>query len=403
MKPRTLMTVLALNLVFGTAWAQDEAGKTGEADISALDRKDMENKHEGTDPVIDIWDPEVEVPAISDLKVIPGIRYEVITEVAKTGGNWILGTHSIWHKGKLWTSFGWNYGEGWTENSATEQARLRVSTDLGKSWSKDVIIDDPEGELAASHGVFHLADGKLWAFHGAFYGKFTKTHMRAYLYDEENGTWLKKGKVLEHFWPMQEPVRMANGKWIMAGARLPRTRACFPGVAVCDGDDFTRWSVKVLPLSDSIKKSRHWGESTVIVDGRNILLISRWNQDKWGLASVSNDYGETWSEVKKSNLPMQPHKPHAGILSNGAKYLICSNARDVSGRWPITITLAKPGAEYFSEIMIIRNRTGKDYRDCGRISYPHAWEHEGHLYVTYACHKKWAELAVVPIDNLVKR
>ena len=354
--------------------------------------------------VIEIWDPEVDVPAIADLKVIPGIRYQVVTEAPTPKVSWrkrekgAAGFSVHIASGTKGSSGHHSARISSGENNGTEQARLCVSTDLGKTWSQDIIIDDPEGELASSHGVFYSAEGKLWAFHGAFFSSLrNKTHMRAFLYDEKNDTWLKKGQVLEGFWPMQEPIRMDNGKLIMAGIKIP-----FPAVAICDGDDLTQWSLKVLPISDALKKTKHWGECSVIVDGCNILLISRWNHDSWALASISSDYGETWSEVKKTNLPMAKHKPDAGTLSNGIKYLVNSNARDIKGRCPITITLARPGDDHFSKIMTIRNNTGKGHRPCGRISYPHAWEHEGHLYVTYACHKKWAELAVVPITNIIK-
>ena len=82
-------------------------------------------------------------------------------------------------------------------------------------------MDHGEGNLGVSHGVFLSHAGRLWAFMGAFYDNFQRTHTRAYALNETTGAWETQGVVIENgFWPMQEPQKMADGNWIMAGARV---------------------------------------------------------------------------------------------------------------------------------------------------------------------------------------
>ncbi|MEZ6092210.1 MAG: hypothetical protein R3C05_30270 [Pirellulaceae bacterium] len=99
--------------------------------------------------------------------------------------------------------------------------RVRVSHDGGKSWGKPVVMDAGTGNLGVSHGVFLSQGGKLWAFMGAFHDDFQRTHTRSYLLNENSGQWEPQGVIIDNgFWPMQEPQRMEDGNWIMAGFRV---------------------------------------------------------------------------------------------------------------------------------------------------------------------------------------
>jgi hypothetical protein len=77
-----------------------------------------------------------------------------------------------------------------------------------------------------------------------------------------------------------------------------------PAIALVDYNDLTQWSVIRIP---TIKPNFNdiWGESTVIVNGEKVLLVSRSNHSTLkALVSSSNDYGKTWSPLYTSNLPM---------------------------------------------------------------------------------------------------
>lgn len=354
-----------------------------------------------------LWDESHKLGGAKELPLVAGAQFHVIKKQPPDtdGCRWTLGVGLVWHKGKLYASYGFNTG---AENTATEEAHVRVSDDGGKSWNPPVIMDHGEGNLGVSHGVFLSHNDKLWAFMGAFYDSFQRTHTRAYTLNESTGAWEAHGVVIDHgFWPMQEPQRMADGNWIMAGARVSKGYDFTgdpPAVAISHGDDFTKWDLIVIPVARGLGSV--WGESTVIVDGKRILNISRYGKRPLALVSVSEDYGRTWTSSVPSNLPMATSKPYAGTLSTGQRYLVCTTTADTGGkRSPLTIAVSKPGENVFSKVFVVRTSVfpGTPGVSDARadFSYPYAVEHDGRLYIGYT-HKSHAanELAVIPIDQL---
>lgn len=352
-----------------------------------------------------LWDAARPVPRAADLEPLRGVTFHVLKKQRpdSDGARWTLGVGLAWHKGRLYASYGFNKE---SENTPTEQAHVRVSDDGGQTWGPPVVMDHGEGNLGVSHGVFLSHQGRLWAFMGAFYDQFQRTHTRAYTLDETTGAWQPRGVVIEGgFWPMQEPQKMADGNWIMAGARIARgydVAGDLPAVAISHGDDLTKWDLVVIPAMPGLGKV--WGESTVIVEGQRILNISRYGQKPLALVSVSEDGGRTWSAASPSNLPMATSKPYAGILSNGQRFLVCTTTADTGGRRsPLTIAVSKPGESVFRRIFVIRTSvfagTPGVSDPSADFSYPYAVEHDGKLYVGYT-HKSHAanELAVIPLD-----
>jgi hypothetical protein len=348
-----------------------------------------------------LWDERVPLLNAAEMPVLEDVAFHVIKNRRPDTDDckWTLGVGLAWHKNQLFASYGFNKGE---ENTPTEEAHVRISNNGGQTWGKPVIMDSGEGNLGVSHGVFLSHNNNLWAFMGAFYEKFQRTHTRAYLLDEATGQWQAKGVVLDGgFWPMQEPQKMDNGNWIMAGANIGDRNPA--AVAISQGDDFTRWKKIIIPVS---KKLNMWGESTVIINGNRITNISRYGAQPIALIATSEDFGRTWSTMLPSNLPMATSKPYAGTLSTGQRYLVCTTTADSRGkRSPLTIAVSKPGESVFSKVFVIRHSVypnGPGVSDPrADFSYPYAIEHDGKLYVGYT-HKSHAanELAVIPIEKL---
>jgi hypothetical protein len=356
-----------------------------------------------------LWDASKSLPNAEHLPQVEGASFHVIKPQRPDvdACKWTLGVGLEWHKGKLYASYGFNTGE---ENTPTEEAHVRVSEDGGKTWSKPLVMDAGEGNLGVSHGVFLSHAGSLWAFMGAFHGKFVgTTHTRAYRLDEQTQRWSPVGTVLENgFWPMQQPQKMADGNWIMAGLHVAHAFGKAgnpPTVAISKGDDFTQWEQVIIPTAPNLG-SNIWGESTVIIDGKRLLNISRYGKKPLALLSVSEDFGRTWSAATASNLPMATSKPYAGTLSTGQRYLVCTNTANTGGaRTPLTIAVSKPGSPLFSKVFLIRTSefagTPGVSAPKADFSYPYAVEHAGMLYVGYT-HKSHAanELAIIPVKSL---
>jgi len=362
-----------------------------------------------------LWTPDTPVPRADACPLLEGVEFAVVkaNEPKRDGYHWLHGAAVCWHNGKLYASFGHNKGR---ENTAGEQARGRVSSDGGRTWGLTFTIDAGDGNLAISHGVLLSCRGTLWAFQGAFYDDFRRTHTRAYILDEAMGVWQPKGVVVDGgFWPMQEPLKMDDGNWIMAGARITKGYtdkvANLPSVAISHGDDLTVWDLIVIPNDESVPEESIWGESTITVDGPRVVNISRWGGgNPVALVSSSSDYGRTWTPTRPSNLPMVASKPYAGTLSTGQRYLVCTTTADSGNRRsPLTIAVSRPGENVFSEVFRIRDAVhgGPGESDSrAKLSYPYAVEHEGRLYVIYSNsgsrggNRNSAELAIIPVVSL---
>lgn len=358
-----------------------------------------------------LWNESHKLAEARDLPVLDCVEFHIIKKWDKEsdGYTFLHGVGLCWHKDKLYASIGHNKGD---ENTVTEEAQYSVSEDGGKTWSELRVIDAGlEENLAVSHGVFVSHGGKLWAFHGAYYNHMERIHTRAYSLDEATGEWIKHGVVLENgFWALNQPVKMSDGNWIMAGisAGPYSNRDVFPAaVAISHGDDFTKWDFVGIPVHEGI---RLWGESSIIVDGPNVLNIARYGGKALALISKSTDFGRTWTTMGESNLPMTTSKPAAGMLSNGRRYLVCTNAANNGGRRaPLTIAISEPGKEIFSKVFVIRHAEHSGVGESNpkaSLSYPCATEHEGKLYVGFSNNGgrkgnlNSAEMAVIPIEKL---
>lgn len=358
-----------------------------------------------------LWNPESRIPKAAELPHVEGAEFYVLKKQRPDDDEcqWTLGVGLAWHKGKLYASYGFNRG---SENTPTEEAHVRVSSDGGKTWGPPSVMDSGEGNLGVSHGVFLSQGGKLWAFMGAFYDRFQRTHTRAYVLNETSGVWEPLGIIIDRgFWPMQQPQKMANGNWIMPGFRVASGYGQadnLPAVAISRGDDFSQWEMVVLEAEKSLG-SNLWGESTVIVEDERILNISRYGARAVALLSVSEDYGRTWTPAALSNLPMATSKPYAGTLSTGQRFLVCTTTADTgSKRSPLTIAVSNPGESIFREVFLIRTSVFEGTKGVSDpkadFSYPYAIEHDGKLYIGYT-HKSHAanELAVIPVRSLAIR
>ncbi|WP_161604652.1 FAD-dependent oxidoreductase [Roseiconus nitratireducens] len=361
-------------------------------------------------PVEELWAPEVPVPSAEALRDLDGVDFHVIKkhEPEVDQFDWMHGVALAWHGGQLFASYGRNPGK---ENTASEIASFSVSSDGGKTWTKPRLIDDGDGpDLAVSHGILLSAGGELWAFHGAFRGRMQQVHTRAYRWDGPSGVWKKLGTVVEDgFWPMQAPRQMDDGNWIMAGLRvidgigMPNNPAA---VAISHGDDFLKWDLVTIPKPEDLNL---WGESCVVVDGSDVVNISRY-RDPVALMSKSHNFGRTWTTMRETNLPMAASKPDAGVLSTGQRYLIGNTTRDNRNRRrPLTIAVSDSTSKQLSRVYRIRDavHAGPGESDpTAALSYPSAVEHEGKLYVAFSnnggrgANRNSAELAIIPIRLL---
>lgn len=364
---------------------------------------------------VNLWDG-APVPRATELERLEGVEFSVIKkhEPEQDGYDWLHGVALCWHKGRLWASYGTNRGK---ENTPTEEAHVRVSGDGGKTWGAVQVVAKGGNGQGFSHGALASHGGVLWCFAAAISNKCANTQTYAFTLDEAHGRWIARGAVIgDGFWPMQGPVKMADGNWLMGGLHIgargygDRSR---PAVAISRGDDFTRWDVSIVNEGEV---PRCWGEATADVWGPCVTLTMR---PGWGAnpsvayVATSADYGRKWTPLKATNLPLATSKPFTGILSTGQRYVISQTTADGGKRrHPLTIAVSRPGEWAYSRVYLIRPAVfpegpGESHPKAA-LAYPYAVEHAGKLYVAYSNgggrggNRNSAELAVIPVSSLCR-
>jgi len=353
-----------------------------------------------------LWDPSIPVPPTSAAPLLSGVEFHIIKayEPQVDGYKWLHGGSIIRHEGTWYTTWGHNPG---SENTATEVTQGRRSNDDFQTLTPVEMIAPGTATDANSHGVTLSHQGDLWGFFGRFTGFRQDCRTEAYKLNETTDQWESQGIVIgDGFWACQEPRRMDNGNYIMSGFRMGVSNGNPPAVAISNGDDLMDWTMVSIPKDPGLNM---WGESSVIAHGNNLINIARADgSDTWAYVSTSDDYGQTWSQTQRSNLPMVATKPYAGTLSTGQDYLISTTTADSgNNRRPLTIAVTDPGGGEFKEIYRIRNavRPGETATTSADLAYPYAVEEDGNLYVVYSVGrpgnaKNSLELAVVPVSSI---
>jgi len=367
-----------------------------------------------------LWAPETPVPETAETPLLEEVRFSVIKkrEPEVDGYNWLHGVALVWHQNVLFSFWGHNKSD---ENTPSEIAQGRHSMDGGITWSPVWTLASGTGDEGRSHGVFLTHNGGLWAFLARFGTGYAHLKTEAFLLarmplsrDDASVAWEYRGIVAEDFWPCDRPVPLKNGNWIMAGARIPNGPGqAFPAVAVSREMDWLHWDVIALPVPENL--GTIWGETTIIVDDKEVTAIIRaGGEHGYALTASSRDYGKTWTHLRLSNLPMPGTKAYAGTLSTGQRYAVGTFTRDHNGaRYPLTLAVSMPGERFFSRLFRIRDalfpRGPGESIGNASLSYPYAVEHGGHLYVAYSNdggrgrNLNSAEMAVIPLSALDAR
>lgn len=329
--------------------------------------------------------------------------HRLIDECTEGEYQFTLGADIVFHEGEFIVQWADSRKD---ENDAETLVRGRRSKDA-LAWSdREVIAPGFEGPGFHSHGVFLSHAGGLWSFNSqirqqaARNGYFQGLCTDAFVFNPQTGKWEPQVvSGLDGFWPLGKPIMLANGRWIMAGAQNA-AKTVLAAVAICDDRDFKQWRQIIIPHPADLPPEQTWGETTVSVEGPRVLAIVR-NGKKGGTgfwSSISTDHGETWPELRESNLPHGGGRPMLGRLTDGRHYLV-SNLRT---RNTLVLSLSKPGTFEFDRMYRLIDKPSPPVRLPGggkrsQWAYPSAIEHEGKLYIVYSVTKEATGLTIVDV------
>jgi hypothetical protein len=318
-----------------------------------------------------------------------------------------LGADIVFHDGEFITQWANSRLE---ENDTESLVRARRSKDA-VTWSdREIIAPGFEGPGYHSHGVFHSHAGQLWSFNAQHRqqkvnnGWFQGLRTDAFLWKPETRKWEPQGiSGLDAFWPLCQPVKLGNGKWIMAGARNT-AKTVIPAVAICDDDRMTQWRLVTIPHAADLAPDQIWGETTVTVEGSRVLAIVR-NRKKGSIgfwSSISADHGETWPVLAESNIPHGGGRPMLGRLKDGQHFLVAN----MRSRNTLILALSKPGTFSFDRLYRLLDKPSPPVRmppagaKRSQWGYPSGIEHDGKLYIVYSATKEATGLTVVDLARM---
>lgn len=310
------------------------------------------------------------------------------------------------HKGELFAAW---YNCPQQEIVGESLIRCRRSKDGGKTWGAvEVIASDTSGDgtyyvpaQLLSHG------GALHAFVGTMKGGHDLIKSCAvYVRDETANRWQPRGEIANLFLPNCQPIKMANGNWVMAGRAASRfgVKPVIPAVAISQGDDLTgRWNV--VPLQAEMTPA-HCPETTVWVEGSKLLALTRNNTGAVPFVYASQDYGRTWNVIEQHPLKASSAKLYAGHLSTGERYVVFNLPPE---RGTLVIRVSRPGELAAEKMWRVQDRSDPAYPippGARAFHYPCAIEHGGRLLVLYTVGSsppRQCELTIIPIASLQLR
>jgi hypothetical protein len=303
-----------------------------------------------------------------------------------------------WHGDTLFAA--WYNCPAW-EMAESSCIRGRRSRDGGRSWSgAEVIASDGKGRGVLYVPVVLLSQaGTLFAFVSNMTGADQVTRCEAFVLDRISGQWESRGFIAGPFLPNCAPLKMADGRFIMAGrmARQAGAKPETPAVALSAGADVTApWTTVPMAGEANPLPREPFPESTLWIDGPDITAVVR-----GGFVFTSPDYGQSWKGPFRHTLPAEASKLYAGTLSTGQRYLLW-NRPDPGGaeRNLLTLAVGRPGGRDLAAMWKLRHGPEGALQAGPQWSYPCAIEHDGNLYVIYTSEKKHSVMTVVPVEAL---
>ena len=339
-----------------------------------------------------LWSGKNPFPNLQEMQNIENATYIDVHTAIPGEYQFLLGAAIIKHQNKWYASWGNSLRN---ENDDNTMLALKTSED-GINWEDYKRISDKTPGYGRSHGVFLEHEGRLYAFcPKARYDKidaYPDLKMEVYRLEDDH-TWCLLGIALDDcFWPMCQPLKLADGSYVMAGLKTTTSEGA---VALCDGEDVTKWEIRTFPNPQGFE---YWGETTVLKQQDKLVALIR-NGGPQGciLVSESTDGGKTWSDICESDIDIVNSKMYAGTLSDGRSYLVYSAPVGEFDRDTLCILTGK---DTFDRAHIVRHgfaEPPKFWRK-NEWCYPYAYEdtEEKKLYVVYARNKEDCELAIIP-------
>lgn len=304
-----------------------------------------------------------------------------------------LHNYLIHHDGRFWCM--WSQGPP-VEDEPSQHIRYSTSED-GLKWSEAKVLAAPpkEGYGFIARGFWEY-NGELLALVAHFKGKGAfgvdkELKLLAFAYDKKAETWKPRGVLFENAINNFAPQKLPNGDWMMT-----RRDARFNVFVLIGGrkglDDWqsfpvtSRTAVKGFSPDEPI-----WWD----LPDKNLVALYRDNGGSGKLyRSFSSDNGKKWTTPTLTNFPNASSKIFSLRTSEGVRALI-SNANPKVGRRELYLSLSEDGL-VFNAMGLLAIPSPRP----STLQYPHALEHDGHLFIAFSRNKATIEILKIPLRVL---
>ena len=346
-------------------------------------------------------------PAKIDFQKLPRVprRHAVISDVRDRGGKRVNQHAYLAHyAGRYWAI--WSDGPGVPVTTADkhrnrvpghDQPGTRVSFATSKdglTWSRPADLSGPprrDGFGWIARGLW-VRDGQLLALASHFNapgypGKGLS--LEAFRWDSRQLKWVAHGTVFDDTLNNFPPKMLPNGQWMMTRRDHERQVSVLVGGV----DGFNKWQVKTMAAYGGTGRPEepYW---YVLPNQKTLVGLIRDNSgSKRLLRTVSEDNGQTWSDMVKTNFPDATSKFFVLRTSRGY-YVMVSNANP-RRRDPLTLAVSRDGVVFTHLFYLVGGR---------HIDYPHIIEHDGQLLIAFSGAKQTVEVikvALTDIDALI--
>ncbi len=307
---------------------------------------------------------------------------------------WKLQLHNylLHHDGKFWCM--WSHGPV-VEDVPTQHVSYATSED-GLKWSAPKSITGPPAAGRAYIArSFWVRDGELLALVASYKGKGAfgvdkDLRLVAYAWDKTAAVWKSKGRVFEDAINNFTPQRLSSSDWMMT-----RRDAGF-NVSMLVGGVKSLDDWRVFPVVERKSIAGFSPDEPVWWQQPDHTIIGL-IRDNGGSSrlyrTVSTDLGQTWSTPMKTNYPNSTSKVFSLLTSRGYRVLI-SNANPAVGRRELHLAVSEDGVTF-----VRMARLGIPSDKPSTLQYPHAIEHDGHLFIAFSRNKNITEVLKVPLDE----
>ena len=310
----------------------------------------------------------------------------------------------------LLTSFNGKYYCMWQsslrdEDTPDTRVLYAVSAD-GRSWDAPSVLARPTDSTFVSPGGWIQRGDSLTAILNYVCAPDRSKGGTAWFASTRDG----------HHWSQPQPVRLADGTPVQG--IFEQDPLLLPGGRTVGAVHF-RPGLRVNPVyTDDPSALRGWKEGVFLEgegsplepsqyaapDGSLVMLFRDQASSFVKLASVSSDYGESWSAPSQMNIPDSRSKQCAGTLPDGRTFWV-GNPTGNKSRRLLVLALSEDGYCFDKAFLLAspdnlppRRHEGR-YKTLG-YNYPKATVIGGDLWISFSVNKEDAVLFRIPWEDL---